>query len=423
MIKFFYLSLRASTFLRNIATLVSGSAFAQVIALACAPVMTRLYSPEDFGLLGVFMAVTAVAATIATLRYDMALVLPKEDDSAWSLMRLAGSWSFVAVLLVFLILYPLRHSLADLVGEPDFARYFVWLPLLVLTSGWLSLATHWAIRKKRFRAMSTTCVSSCVLGNGYKIGGGLMGVGGGVLIVGAFIQQLLHLVVLVFQLRKEIPSAPYHPAEARAQAREHRSFPLCRMPQDVLASLAYNLPNILLAVYFSPVIVGFFLLAHRVVQAPVSLVREAVRQVYYQKATELHHAGVDLLQPTVRMTVGLGLLCCPMMLVLGLYATDLFGWVFGEEWTIAGRYAWPLSILVTAAVCNTPSVVVIPILGENVGLLRYECFATGIRVLTLVYGGLYLSAYDTVLWFCLLSAVANVCLIMWVTWTLKKLQR
>ena len=59
--------LRASTFFRNVATLVSGSALAQLVGLACAPILTRLYTPEDFGLLGIFMAVSAVAATIATL--------------------------------------------------------------------------------------------------------------------------------------------------------------------------------------------------------------------------------------------------------------------------------------------------------------------------------------------------------------------
>ena len=162
---------------------------AQLVGLACAPILTRLYTPEEFGLLGIFMAVSAVAATIATLRYDVAVVLPKEDASAWSLLRLAGSWTIVAVLLALIVLYPLRYSLAELVDAPGLARYFVWLPLLVLTSGWLSLATHWAIRKNRFRALSTTAVSTCVLGNGYKIGGGLMGFGGGVLIVGTFIQQ------------------------------------------------------------------------------------------------------------------------------------------------------------------------------------------------------------------------------------------
>ena len=411
--------LRASTFFRNVATLVSGSALAQLVGLACAPILTRLYTPEEFGLLGIFMAVSAVAATIATLRYDLAIILPRKDASAWSLLRLAGSWTIVAVLLALIVLYPLRYSLAELVDAPGLARYFVWLPLLVLTSGWLSLATHWGIRKKRFRALSTTAVSTCVLGNSYKIGGGLMGFGGGVLIVGTFIQQAVHLAVLAFQLRKEIPAEPYDSAEAWAQAREHRSFPLYRMPQDALASFAYNLPNLLLAAYFSPVVVGFFLLAHRVVQAPIGLIREAVRQVFYQQATELHHAGVDLLRATIRMTLGLGAICVPLVALLWLLGPQFFGFVFGAEWAIAGSYAQPLALMVAAAVCNTPSVVVIPIIGKNAGLLIYELFATGLRVCALILGGLFLSAHTTVWIFCLVSAFANLCLITWVLKSLK----
>lgn len=417
----FFLKWVKRPFLRNIATLVSGNALAQLITLACAPILTRLYTPEDFGQLGVFLAVSAIAATIATLRYDVALVLPKEDTSTWGLLRLAGIWTFIAVVLVFAVLYPIRDWIAGLMQAPGLAHYFVWLPLLVLTSGWLSLATYWAIRKKYFRTLATTSVSSCMLGNTFKIGGGLMGFGGGVLIVGTFVQQALHLAVLAICLRKDVPRESHDGVEAWALAREHRSFPMYRMPQDVLASFAYNLPNLLLAAYFSPAAVGFFLLAHRVVQAPVSLIREAVRQVYYQKATELHHAGADLFQATLKMTTALGGMCAPLLVLFWCGGPALFGAIFGEDWALAGSYAQPISLLVAASVCNTPSVVVIPLIAKDAGLLMYELFATSLRVLSLVMGGLYLTAQSTVLVFCLASAFANVCLITWVLFNLKSL--
>ncbi len=422
MIKSVYALLKGSAFLRNVATLVSGSALAQLIALACAPILTRLYTPEDFGLLGVFMAVSAVAATIATLRYDMALVLPKEDASAWCLLRLAGTWTCIAVLLAFFVLFPLRDSLADLVGAPGLARYFVWLPLLVLTSGWLSLATHWAIRKKRFRALSTTSVSTCVLGNGYKIGGGLIGFGGGVLIVGTFIQQLLHLTVLAFQLRKEIPSAPYDPVEARAQAREHRSFPLYRMPQDGLNTLTVQLPNIILAVLYSPAIIGFYLLAQRVLQAPTSVIRESVRSVMYQRFVEAEHQDQKLYSICVKATLLMAAVMLPFVVVILIWGPLLFEWIFGQEWLVAGQYARWLVLWVAVSFCNVPAVVAIPVMGLNRFLLVFEVLSTSARIGVLLIASKLFEAEISIALFVGVACASNVILILSVLRRLRKLE-
>lgn len=401
-------------FLRNVATMVGGSALTQVIALACAPILTRLYTPEDFGSLGVFMAVVAVAATIATLRYDVALVLPREDAGAWSLLRLAGAWTILIVSLAFLLSLPFREALADAVGAPVLSRYFGYLPLLILSSGLLSFATHWAIRKKRFRAISTTSVSTCLLGNGFKIGGGLLGFGGGVLIVATFIQQAVQLVVLAFQIRKEIPAAPYDRADARAQLFKYRSFPLYRLPQATLASFASNLPNFLLVAYFSPQIVGFYLLAYRVTLAPIELIRGAVRQVLFQKVAEIHHRGDNLFSLVAKMTIGLGLFSLIPVLVLFFMGEYIFDWVFGPEWATAGKYARYIAFLMVGSICNTPSVVAITVLGKNRGLLFYEVFGTGIRIFALVVGGMYFTAESAVALFCFASLGANAFLIAWV---------
>ena len=414
--------LRASTFFRNVATLVSGSALAQLVGLACAPILTRLYTPEDFGLLGIFMAVSAVAATIATLRYDLAIILPRKDASAWSLLRLAGSWTIIAVLLALIVLYPLRYSLAELVDAPGLARYFVWLPLLVLTSGWLSLATHWAIRKKRFRALSTTAVSTCVLGNSYKIGGGLMGFGGGVLIVGTFIQQAVHLAVLTFQLRKEIPAEPYDSAEAWAQAREHRSFPRYRMPQDGLNTLTVQLPNIILAALYSPAIIGFYLLAQRVLQAPTSVIRESVRSVMYQRFVEADHQNQNLYSICLKATLLMAGVMLPFVVVILVWGPVLFEWVFGPEWQIAGHYARWLVLWVAVSFCNVPAVVVIPVIGLNRFLLVFEVLSTSARIGVLLIVTQMLEAELAIAAFAILACASNAILILSVLRRLKKMK-
>ncbi len=205
-------------------------------------------------------------------------------------------------------------------------------------------------------------------------------------------------------------------------AKSYSDFPRYRMPQDAMAAFSGNLPNLLLAAYFSPAAVGFYLLATRVLFAPVSLIREAVRNVFYQRATELHQEGGDLYHVVLKATAGFFVLCLPLTLLIFFVGEPLFTWVFGAEWQIAGRYAKYIGILMLASVCNTPSVVVVPILGKNAGLLLYEIFSTGLRVGALVLGGLWLSAENTVKLFCLTSALGNICLIAWICLSLKPLK-
>ena len=78
-------SLSKSKFVRNVATVATGTAGAQAISIAFSPIITRLYGPDSFGLLGVFMALVAVLAPLAALTYPIAIVLPKEDSDARAL--------------------------------------------------------------------------------------------------------------------------------------------------------------------------------------------------------------------------------------------------------------------------------------------------------------------------------------------------
>lgn len=79
-------------FVRNVLAVVTGTATAQAITIAFAPVITRLYGPESFGQLGAFMALLNVLAPIAALTYPIAIVLPKKDETRWRLPSCRYCW-------------------------------------------------------------------------------------------------------------------------------------------------------------------------------------------------------------------------------------------------------------------------------------------------------------------------------------------
>ena len=111
------------------ATLASGAALAQALPLLFAPLLTRLYTPADFGVLAVFVAWLSNLAVVATARYDMAVVLPSDDADAARLMRLALLINTALCALCLLLFWPWHQAIAGALGQPALAPWLPWLPL------------------------------------------------------------------------------------------------------------------------------------------------------------------------------------------------------------------------------------------------------------------------------------------------------
>ena len=77
-----------SEFSRDVLTLMTGSTIAQAIPIAITPILTRLYMPEDFGVLALFVAVTAILGSIANGCYEFAIMLPEQDEDSINIAAL-----------------------------------------------------------------------------------------------------------------------------------------------------------------------------------------------------------------------------------------------------------------------------------------------------------------------------------------------
>jgi len=129
-----------SRFARNVAVVASGTAGAQAITIAFAPLITRIYGPEAFGLLGTFLAILAVAAPIAALAYPIAIVLPKDDRDALGLVRLSVILSCgIAGLATALFAFGGDWLTATL-GAESVAGYLFLIPVSMLFAAWMGIA-------------------------------------------------------------------------------------------------------------------------------------------------------------------------------------------------------------------------------------------------------------------------------------------
>ena len=81
--------IKGSSFMRDGITLVSGNVWAQVIAFASYLILSRLFSPEDFGFYNVFFSYIEVLVIVSTCKYELAVVLADNDREAAAVSRLA----------------------------------------------------------------------------------------------------------------------------------------------------------------------------------------------------------------------------------------------------------------------------------------------------------------------------------------------
>src|SRR5690606_5448160 len=138
---------------------MSGNVVARAIGLLVMPMLTRLYDPESFGLVAVYTAIVVLTASLATLRYEVAIPLPKTDSFASNILAVSVALMCTSVIALSVVLFIFGGELLHLVSAEGLIPYS-WL-IVVGTFGAASseIMSYWAIRKKAFKIMSKSVAS------------------------------------------------------------------------------------------------------------------------------------------------------------------------------------------------------------------------------------------------------------------------
>ena len=367
--------LKDHEYLRNVAVLASGTALAQVLVVAAAPILTRLYEPAAFGVLGMFIAILALISLVAAWRYELAIVLPKDDESAANIFALSCSIVALMTLLTALIMALAGDWMARLLGGPEFAPIIWWLPVAVFAGGLFNVFSYWATRRKNFRRLSISRISRSGGAAGTQIFAGLAGVGAAGLIGGNVAGLSLAAVVLGVQIYLEDRKLIYRAIsikKLKETALEHQKFPKYTVPQSMLNTVSQFLPVFLLTVLFDPTVAGLYWFTHRLLQTPTAVIGDAVGRVFYQRAVETYHERGDILPTFTRTTLGLMAIAILPAVVIISVAPVLFDVIFGSAWGHAGVYAQWLIVSWFFGFINRPSTMLIPVLGLQRFFLFFE---------------------------------------------------
>jgi O-antigen/teichoic acid export membrane protein len=404
---------KSGSFLRNLSIVMSGTALAQVIGFAMMPVISRLFTAEDFGVFGTFQSILGVISAGITLQYIQAIVLPKEKKDAINVFFASA----ISVALIAAILFAasafFQGYVLDVINLP--AIWYVYLSVLAsFVAGMNQAFQAWCIRVKAFKHTSLSQVIRSIVSSGIFLVAGGMHLGAPGLILGTIVANIAASLNLVRVFVVDLVDFRENVSRKKMVevAREYRDFPLYATPQNLVNALSHGLPVLLLGHFYGIEVAGFYAFGVKILQAPMRLVLCPLRQVFFQKATETYNQGGDLFRLYLKATIALASVAFVPSVVLFIWAPQIFSFVFGENWIEAGVYARWLILWLFIAFPNVPSVLIAKILRQQKKLLIYECIASGLKMLVLILGGMYFSQLTTVIFFSVLGFISNFLLII-----------
>lgn len=415
------LKLGKRPFVRNVAAVASGAAASQAITVVFAPLITRLYGPEVYGILGVFLTIAGIMAPIAAMSYPIAIVLPKSNVDALGVAKLSMYVGMAITLLVTAALFLLGTEILDLLNAGAISYYIYLVPVFMLITVLSDVASQWSIRMKAFTLIAKVSVIQALITNAIKAGLGFVYPTAATLIITNIFGGLLSAVLMLFGLRRMEKTAQtsMNIAESKSTAWElayrHRDFALFRTPQNLLNTASHGLPVVMLTSFFGLASVGYYAIASAVLTIPAILIGNSVMQVFYPRVTEAIHVGENVKELIIKATFGLAASGALPFVGVILAGPLLFEFVFGEAWQKAGVYAQWLSVWLFFQYINKPAVSAIPALGLQRGLLTYEIFSTGAKVLALYVGyAVFGSDVAAIALFSIFGVAAYAWLIFWV---------
>ena len=329
-----------SEFSRNVLTLMTGTTIAQAIPIAISPILTRIYTPEDFGVFTLFFALTMIFGSIVNGRYELAIMLPSEDEDAINVAALGIVIASVVSIVLFILILFFSQELMGILNNKDIYVWLYFLPISIFLIGIFNVLNYLNTRMKHYKDLSKALIYKSLVITIIQLSVGFIYQGATGLISGLIISNFFGNMKLsknIIHNKKLIASLSI--IKMKTLAKRYINFPKFSMWSALASTSSQHLTSILISSFFSIATLGFYSLSEKVLGVPSALIGRSIGQVYFQQASkEKQETGtsIDAFKSTIIKLLAIGL---PFFGILFFIVEDLFSIVFGESWRIAGQYA------------------------------------------------------------------------------------
>lgn len=407
---------------KNIFLISSGTFLAQGITILVTPIVTRLYLPEDYGVLTSFNSIISILTISASLDYHKAIPLAKNDKQVINLLFLSLLVLVSITLLLHIVLYVFGEVILDNLNLNDLLNFKFYLPFALFFMGIYKIFLEYGLRNRDYKAITKTSISQSSFANFFRIILGYFNSGAIGLILSAIIGKSFGLYTLIKPLfsAKKIRSYVNKRNLLNVLVR-YKRYPLYSTPSNLVYTLGNDLPMLIILAYFGSFEVGLFGLANNIINIPLGFVGMSVSQVFFAEAAKIgKHNPTELKNISIKLISKLAIFGFIPLLFVFIFGPQVFSFVFGNEWYKAGEYAGVLSVMVYFHLLILP-------IGRLLEILELQKFGLLFNVFRLICIGLVffvslklnLSSINTIIFYSLINCFFYLLLMIFIFKILK----
>lgn len=331
--------LRNSDFARNVTVLATGTAMAQAIPVLASPVLTRLYTPADFGLLAVFMALVSSISPAVCGSYEVAIMLPLSRVQVRHLLGISLQFALMVAASFLLVVVCFTDSLIGFLETPALGNWIFVAPFVLFLIGVFTAMGYFANWHRHYVYLAKSKLVQALAVVAMSIGLGLAGIGFEGLLLGTLVGYLFGALYLIYLYQDEVGLQTISWGRSKAVlARRYMDYPLYSATTCLLGGITMSLPVLFVAHYYPESVVGYYALVIRVANAPLSFISTAVSQINLKKVADLANSRIPVRPYLIRVSIALCMIVLIPTVILMIFSPALFALIFGEEWREAGRY-------------------------------------------------------------------------------------
>jgi len=330
-------------FNKNVLILSGGTFIAQILPVAVSPILSRMYSPSDFGVFALFVSIASIISVIATGTYEFAIMLPEKDEDAINVAAVAFIFNIAVSLLFLLIVLLFKNPILKLLKAGSLSFWIYFAPLTVFFTGLFAILNYTNNRFKLYKDISEAAILKGIVLSSIQLIMGLFKTGPFGLISGQIISQSVGNTKLFLNIKNRNLLKQIKKDKIKEIAKRYSNFPKYSLWGALLKVSGYQITNMLIGAFFGPYYLGQYYMAFRILDIPTTFIGSAIAQVFFKEATEeLQNTGrvINTFRSTLKKLL---IISIPTFSIIFIFVKPLFPVIFGQSWKDAGLYAMILS--------------------------------------------------------------------------------
>jgi len=327
----------SSEFSINVLTLLSGTFIAQLIPFAVSPWLTRIYTPDDFGVLAIVLGAATVLASLLNGRYDAAILVPEDHVIANRLLQIALFMPVVLAVIVWFLMVVIPDTLLLHFGlTSSTAHLMLFIPILAVLFTYYMSFDVFLNRHKAYRKMSYLMIFRVFFVSLFQIIFGYLFSNG--LLYGLFTGMAIGSIAGIFYVYQYTQLGNVNLVQITSTAKEYKNYPLFHMPHTFFNALSNNMPMILIPFFFTVASSGFYLLALKVFYTPFSMLGASIEKVFRRHVLDALHHKHEIAPHIKSMLKKIIFLSIIPYTLCVWYAPEIFSFILGANWYKVGIY-------------------------------------------------------------------------------------